>query len=140
MERKLKVSRHFVPCATDDDDELYRNGIFVFNITKMVEYVQKNNLACEEVVVKDFSRGSSKINEEHVASVDVSKPIIVAEIAPGRLNVLDGNHRIEKARRLRMVRISAHRLSPEQHMQFLTTEKGYRAYIEYWNGKLRGIG
>lgn len=74
-----------------------------------------------------------------MASVDVSKPIIVAEITPGRFNVIDGNHRMEKARRLRMERILAHRLCPEQHMQFLTTEKGYRAYIEYCNGKLKDI-
>ena len=27
----------------------------------------------------------------------------------------------------------------EQHLRFLTTEQGYRAYIEYWNGKLKEL-
>ncbi len=75
--------------------------------------------------------------EDHLATVDVTKPIIVAEISPGRYNVIDGNHRMEQARRLGMEKISAYKISPEQHMQFLTTEKGYFAYVEYWNGKLK---
>lgn len=136
MNRKLKINSHFISCPIDDEDELYPNGIFVFNITKMTEYVQHRNITCEEVLVKDFSRGSSKFRENHLATVDVSKPIIVAEISPGRFNVIDGNHRMEKARRMGIERILAYKLSPEQHMQFLTTEKGYLTYIEYWNSKL----
>lgn len=116
---------------------MYPNGIFVFNITKMAEYIKDNNIPCEEIQVKDFSRGFSKFNEDHLPTVDVSKPVIVAEISPGRFNVIDGNHRMEKARRLGVEAIPAYRLSPEQHLQFLTTEKGYRAYVEYWNGKLK---
>ncbi|MBV5328211.1 MAG: ParB N-terminal domain-containing protein [Chlorobium sp.] len=73
-------------------------------------------------------------------AVDVAKPVIVAEISPGRFNVIDGNHRMEKARRLGIERIPAFKLSPEQHLQFLTTEKGYLAYIEYWNGKMKVNG
>jgi hypothetical protein len=136
---KLKINRHFTPCPIDDGDELYPNGIFVFNIAKMVEYIQNNpgSITCEEVLVKDFSRGFSKFKESHLETVDVSRPVIVAEISPGRFNVIDGNHRMEKARRSGMETISAYKVSPEVHLQFLTTEKGYLAYVEYWNGKLK---
>ena len=74
----------------------------------MAEYIQNkpNSNSCEEVRVKDFSEGSSQINESHLATVDVSKPVIVAEISPGRFNVIDGNHRMEKARRSGMETIS----------------------------------
>jgi hypothetical protein len=139
LTRKLRINRHFTACPIDDGDELYPNGIFVFNITKMAEYIQNNpnSNSCEEVRVKDFSEGSSKINESHLATVDVSKPVIVAEISPGRFNVIDGNHRMEKARRSGMKTISAYKVSPEVHLQFLTTEKGYLAYVEYWNNKLK---
>lgn len=137
MNRKLKISKRFMPCPIDDGDEMYPNGIFVFNITKLAEYIQRNGIPREEVLVREFSRGSSKFNEEHLASVDVTKPVIVAEISPGRYNVIDGNHRMEKARRLGMETIPAYRICPEQHVSFLTTEKGYRAYVEYWNGKLK---
>ena len=132
LNRKLKINKNFTLSQIDDEDEMYPNGIFVFNITKMAEYIQKNNTHCEEVLVKDFTSFST-FNENHLATVDVTRPIIVAEISPGRYNVIDGNHRMEQARRMGLEKIPAYRIGPEQHMQFLTTEKGYLAYIEYWN-------
>jgi len=132
---KLKIDSRFTPCSVEDDDELFPNGIFVFNITRMTEYIMHSRIPCEEVLIRDFSRGSSKFKEEHLPAVDITRPIIVAEISPGRYNVIDGNHRIEKARRLGMETIRAYRLGPVQHMQFLTTGQGYRTYVEYWNGK-----
>lgn len=137
LSRKLKIDSRFTPCPVEDGDELFPNGIFVFNITKMSEYIMRSQITCEEVQVRDFSRGASKFKEEHLPAVDITRPIIVAEISLGRYNVIDGNHRIEKARRLGMETIRAYRLGPEQHMQFLTTSEGYRAYVEYWNGKLK---
>ena len=136
---KLKIDRRFTACPIDDGDELYPNGIFVFNITKLTEYIGNNpdSIPCGEVFTKDFSRGSSKVKEAHIATVDVTKPVIVAEISPGRYNVIDGNHRMEKARRLGMEKVPAYKVNPEVHLQFLTTETGYKAYIEYWNGKLK---
>ena len=65
-----------------------------------------------------------------MTSVDVTRPIIVAEISPGRYNVIDGNYRMEQARRLGMEKIPAYKTSLEQHLQFLTTEQEYLAYIE----------
>lgn len=137
MNRKLKISKRFAPCPVDDGDEMYPNGIFVFNITKMSDYIRDNNIPYEDVLVREFSISSSRFNEDHLPTVDVTKPVIVAEISPGRYNVIDGNHRMEKARRLGMEKVSAYILHPEQHIQFLTTEKGYMAYIEYWNSKLK---
>jgi hypothetical protein len=136
LNRKLKISKNFQPCPVDDGDEMYPNGIFNFNITKIAEFIQNQNITCEEVLVRDYSRGSSKFKEEHLEAVDVAIPVIVAEISPGRYNVIDGNHRMEKARRLNREKVLAYKLSPEQHLQFLTTEKGYHAFIEFWNGKL----
>lgn len=139
--RKLKINRKFTLCPIDDGDELYPNGIFVFNITKMAEYIQNNpdDITCEEVLVKDFISSFSKCKESHLATVDVSKPVILAEISPGRFTVIDGNHRMEKARRSGLEMIPAYKLSPEVHLKFQTTEKGYLAYIEYWNSKLKAF-
>jgi hypothetical protein len=117
---------------------MYPNGIFIFNITKMVDYIQENGFLCEEIQIKDY-RSHSKFNEEHLPTVDVSKPIIVAEVSPGRYNVIDGNHRMEKARRMGLEKVPAFKISPEQHLQFLTTEQSYLAYVEYWNGKLKEL-
>lgn len=137
LSRKLKIDSRFTPCSVEDGDELFPNGIFVFNITKMTEYIMRSRIPCEEVQVRDFSRGTSKFKEEHLAVVDITRPIIVAEISLGRYNVIDGNHRIEKARRLGIETIMAYKLGPEQHLPFLTTSQGYSAYVEYWNGKLK---
>jgi hypothetical protein len=102
----------------------------------MTDHIKTNGFPCEAIQVKDY-RSHSKFNEEHLPTVDLTKPVIVAEISPGRYSVIDGNHRLEKAKRLGLGKLPAYRILPEQHIKFLTTEQGYRAYIEYWNGKLK---
>lgn len=142
MENPLKIDHGFTPCPVAAGDELFPNGIFVFNITKMTEYIHKNpdSIVLEEVAVSDFPRAFSSINESHVESVEISKPVVLAEISPGRYNLIDGHHRMEKARRLGISSIGAYKVSAEQHIRFLTSEKAYWAYVEYWNSKLTEMG
>jgi ParB-like nuclease domain len=142
LRKILKSDDFFIPCPAATGDELFPNGIFVFNITKIIEYIQENpdSITIEEVAVRDYFKDFSSINESHVDSVEISKPVILAEISPGRYNVIDGNHRMEKARRMGMNSIQAYKLNVEQHIRFLTTKKAYVAYIEYWNTKIKEIG
>ena len=114
--KKIRVNKNFSPCPVSDEDELYRNGIFEFNITKIIEYIHKNSadIRREPVAVKDFC----------------------AEIALGRYNLIDGNHRMEKARRVGLVSLMAYKMDVERHMKFLTDKKAYVSYVEYWNSKL----
>jgi hypothetical protein len=137
--KKIKANDNFIPCPTKNGDELYQNGIFVFNITKMVEYIKMNSneIYLVDVDVSDFPICFSSINESHVDSVDVTQPVIIAEISPGHYNLIDGNHRMEKARRLGINRMSAYKLNVNQHIKFLTEKKAYLSYIDYWNGKLK---
>ena len=139
MARRLRVDNDFIPCPVAIGDELFPNGIFVFNVTRLIEYIQDNpdSIVLEEVAVGDFFKGYSSINESHLDSVEISKPVILAEISPEHFNVIDGNHRLEKARRMGINSILAYKLNVEQHMRFLTSKKAYVAYIEYWNSKLR---
>ena len=131
--KKLKINEDFIPCPTKKGDELYQNGIFVFNITKMIEYIKQNSseIYLVDVDILDFPKCFSSINESHVDSVDVSQPVIIAEISPGHYNLIDGNHRMEKARRLEINRISAYKLNVNQHMKFLTEKKAYLSYTEF---------
>lgn len=69
--------------------------------------------------------------------VEISRPIILAEIAPCRYNVIDGNHRLQKAHRMGIKVIQAYRLNVTQHIEFLISKKAYTTYIEYWNSKLK---
>jgi hypothetical protein len=139
MVKVLKVYSDFTPCLVASGDELFLNGIFEFNITRMLDYIQKNpgGFTLEEVAISDFFRGFSSINESHMDSVEISRPVILAEISPGQYNLIDGNHRMEKARRVGIKNILAYRLNVEQHMRFLTSKMAYLAYIEYWNSKLK---
>ena len=139
MAKMLKVDNDFIPCPVATGDELFPNGIFEFNITKMLEYIKKhpNGIAIEEVAVSDFFEGFSSINEAQMDSVEISQPVILAEISPGLYNLIDGNHRMEKARKKGISRILAYKLNVNQHIEFLTERKAYLSYVEYWNGKLK---
>lgn len=127
-QKRLKIDKNFKPCPADEEEEVYANGIFHFNISKMIPYIQNNpdKFVLETVVLKEIYTKSPHINEEHLPSVDVSKPVILAEISPGRYNLIDGNHRAEKAARLGLKELKAYRLSASQHVQFLTQQDSYK--------------
>lgn len=76
------------------------------------------------------------INESHLVSVNLELPILIAEIAPQRYNVIDGNHRMEKARRSSIETLPGYTLDVPEHVNFLTTKIAYEAYVRYWNDKL----
>jgi hypothetical protein len=141
LRKPLRMNDEFTPCPVADGDELYPNGFFVFNITKISEYIQENadRVALGEVAISDFPGGFSLVNEFHVDSAEVLRPVILAEMSPGRYTLIDGHHRIEKARRIGMKSVRAYRLSVEQHVRFLISKEAYVAYVGYWNGKLRGM-
>ena len=138
---KLKANENFTPYPINKGDELFPNGIFVFNITKMIEHIKNNidEIDLVEVAVADFPKSFSSIDESHVDSVDVSRPVLLAEISPGHYNLIDGNHRMEKARKMEISQILAYKLNVIQHIEFLTERKAYLSYVEYWNRKLKNL-
>ena len=141
MTQMLKVDKAFTPCPIRDGDELFPNGVFEFNVTKILEYIEKNatDVDFAEIAVSDFCPELSAINESHVESVDIFRPVVLAEISPGHYNLIDGHHRMEKARRSGVDRVNAYKLTVLQHIAFLTTEKAYLCYVEYWNSKVRQL-
>ncbi len=136
--RTLFPDKTFIPAEVREGDEYYANGIFEFNITRLIEHIKSNPglFIPETLTVSEINNDFSVINEKYMGSVILKEPVILAEIAPGRYNLIDGNHRMEKAVRLGLQYIEAYRLSPEQHTIFLTTRKAYDIYISYWNDKL----
>jgi hypothetical protein len=76
------------------------------------------------------------LNEDSDQHGQPKNPIVLAEISPNRFNVIDGNHRVERARREGMPYIPAYRVHPHQHMAFLTSARAYEKYVEYWNSKV----
>jgi hypothetical protein len=139
---RLKRDKNFQPCPAESCDEHYANGIFEFNITRLSAFIGTcaERFPIESVQVDDFpAYGSSHLNEETVLSADLSRPILLAEIAPGRFNVIDGNHRLARARRESVQTIPARRVRCPDHVPFLISDWAYEKYVEYWNSKLEDL-
>ena len=139
--RTLTPDKNFTPAEIDEGDEYYVNGIFEFNITMLIEHIKRNLeiFTPENISILEFNNDFSNIDEDYIDSVIFDEPVIFAEIAPGRYNLIDGNHRMEKAKRLGLKNIMAYKLSPAQHIRFLTSRNSYDVYINYWNDKLSNL-
>jgi hypothetical protein len=136
-------------------DEYFPNGIFKFHITKLNEYIDEygEEFIVEEVDVNEYFRYfcNEELNPEYVQAADLSRPIIMAEIAPDRLqhgypfissdyysrgyNLIDGHHRLVKAKQNGIEKLKAYIVSMEQHIPFMID--GFEEYVEYWNSKLK---
>ncbi len=136
---KMRLDTDFEPVRVDEGDELFPNGIFEFNITKLLKHIKSNpdSFPIERVKMIELPAWSSPdLDEATIQRADLSSPIVLAEISPGRFNVIDGNHRLERARRDGAESIPAYRVLPSAHHHFLTSTRAYREYVAYWNSKL----
>jgi ParB-like nuclease domain len=137
---KLKLGRQFAPCPVEEGDEAYPNGIFEFNVSRLLSFIDAHvdRFPIEFIAVADIpDYGGAGLDEESVRSADLSRPILMAEIPPGRYNVIDGHHRIAKARRVGEPSVPARKIRCPEHIPFLTSTVAYEKYVEYWNSKLK---
>lgn len=152
--RMLVVDPNFKLCEIEEGHEYMPNGIFAFNITRLIEHIEghPHDLLKVEIDVATYfdQRPNFELNEDYVEQADLGRPLIFAEIAPDRLemgmrradgdlyargyNLLDGHHRLAKARKLGIQKLPAYVLRMEQHLPFL--ERSYETYVDCWNGKL----
>ena len=125
---------------TIEDEEIYRNGIFNFNISRILEDINTGKLEVEreDINTIDWYRMHfhGLTDKEHLSKVDITKPVIQAEIRPGRYEIIDGNHRLEKAYRDNIETINSYKLNGEQLVKYFIDTRGYEAFVEYWNSKL----
>jgi hypothetical protein len=136
---KLKLNKTFELSPLTEGDEAYPNGIFEFNITRLLTFIDAHSedFPLEPVPVADIpDYGSSRLDEAAVSSADLSRPVLLAEIAPGRHNLIDGHHRVAKARRDGVPTVPARRIACPWHVPFLTTTAAYEKYVQYWNSKV----
>ena len=140
---KLRLDRHFKPCTSEPGDELYPNGIFEFNISRLTTFIgaHADRFPIELVRLADIPDygGSNALDEKAIEAADLSRPILLAEIAPDRYNLIDGHHRVERARRGGVHSLPAYRLRCPEHVAFLTSIRAYQAYVGYWNDKVDAI-
>ncbi len=138
--RKITLNENYVLLPIYEGDEIYRNGIFHFNISRIYDQIDSGIIEAEfeQIDVKRWfkSHHHKRLNENHMPSVDISRAILQAEIRPGMFEVIDGNHRIERAFREGVPIINSYKLKGEQLIPFFTNIKGYSAFVDYWNSKL----
>ena len=148
--RLLSPERKAIPVSPDPNDEIYCNGVFYFNVSALLEWLKQNPQPLVYMPI-DIWYSSSEKEDRYVEAADLTRPIVIAEIAPDYREFvpdipehhwmsrgyacIDGHHRIEKARRLGIETLPAVLIRMEQHIRFLY--KGYDRYTEYWNSMLK---
>ncbi len=113
--REIKIDPSFTPCEAKEGDEIYPNGIFHFNISRIFEDIESGKMEVirEQIDVKEWFRlrDEGSINEDHMPNVVLSSPVIQAEIRNNRFNIIDGNHRMAKARREGIAYVDSYKIS-----------------------------
>jgi hypothetical protein len=135
----LKLRSGFEPCAIDDGDEMFRNGIFEFNVTRLVAFIEAHadRFPIDDAAVASTPEfGDSRLDQATIVTANLSRPVVLAEIAPARFNLIDGHHRMAKARREGVTTLPAWRIFCPDHVAFLTSTIAYEKYVDYWNGKI----
>jgi len=146
--RKLPVTRANTPIHPNPGDEVYTCGVFFFNVSAMLKWLESESRKTVSVPISIWPVAEKE--EHNIGKAGITRPTIVAEIAPDyrdfrpeiRFNdwiargysLIDGYHRVEKAKQLGLNELPAIVLRMEQHISFLY--EGYEKYVNYWNGKL----
>jgi len=140
--RKLKLNKNYLPCTANENDEIYPNGIFRFNVTRILEHIGAGKLEAEKTEINTVewfrTHFRSSVNESHLPSVDVTLPVLQAEIRQDMYEIIDGHHRLEKAYRNNIPVVNSYKLKGELLVEYFIDEQGYMAFVEYWNSKLKG--
>lgn len=138
--RLLVVDQSYSPIESLENEELYRHGIFEWNISRIKKYIERNEREIHHSVIDvDKELLSASINQSHVDAVDLSIPVIQAEISPGSFIVIDGHHRLAKARKNHVPYVDSYKLLVNQHIPFFTSVTSYTTFVEYWNSKVHDM-
>jgi hypothetical protein len=142
MPSRLRRDKRFRPCPVNEGDEFFANGIFEFNITRILAFLDADTArfpieVIEVAAIADY--GGRNLDEAAIRAANLWNPILLAEIAPGRHTLIDGNHRIAKARGDGVASIRSRRIGCPAHIPFLTSTRAYESYVDYWNSKVKEL-
>jgi hypothetical protein len=138
--KRMKLDPAFVPCEPVEGEEVFANGVIRWNISKMQEYIDAHpeEVEFKQMDMKLLTNEYTNLNLNHVPTVNLSTPIILVEFNPRiQDHLIDGRHRVTRARELGVTTLPAYKLTRDQHIPFLTSQTGYEAYVRYWNEKAR---
>ena len=141
--RKLKANRNFTPCVPVVDDETFGGFPFTWNITHVQTWIDNNldqvDLSVVQIAPPSKGVDSDFLDEAWIPEADLTKPVIIAWMRPEFFKLIDGNHRVAKARRMGVAELPAYYLTEQQHRQFFAREQADMMYVKYWNEKLEQV-
>lgn len=139
--KKMKENPDFIPCIPVPEDEMLGGFPFNWHITRATEWIEENPELVELSVVQVGEPGpmadSPNLDEDFLPQADLTRPLIMVRMRPEFFRLIDGNHRVAKARRSDVNELPAYYLTQEQHRQFFTDADMDKRYVDYWNGKLK---
>lgn len=110
--RKLKVDPGYVPCTPVGGDEMLGGFPFNWNISRAAVWIEENPEAVELSVVQvgpsEPGADSANLDEAFIPQADLTKPLIVVRMRPEFFRLIDGHHRVAKARRLGATELPAY--------------------------------
>lgn len=144
--RTLKLIKNYIPKVQKSEEiEIYPNGIFKFFISKILEDINNGDFEpkMQRINIENWRKSHYKdtdsLDENHLKIVDTKKPIIQAEIRIGKFEIIDGNHRLEKAFRDGKKTINSYKIYGEELVPYFYDKQGYECFVNYWNSKLEDL-
>lgn len=138
--RKMKLNKKFTPIS-ETAEEIY-GGFLQFNISAIIEDIASKKLIVDKKRIhiknwfKEHSIEFGVINKEHLPSVNLSTPVIQAELRINKYEIIDGNHRMQKAFDNGRIYINSYQIKGEQLANYLMSKEQYESYVRYWNEKV----
>lgn len=118
---KAASTREPHPADGEDCFQLLSLG---FNITYALTKIIGKRAPNHTVRPESIDVGLVGIDEEHVSKVDVSVPVIMAQLGEGIGTIcIDGNHRARRARLRGLKYINAHLLTEAETLECCYTRK-----------------
>lgn len=122
--------------GNEQGDEIFSDMFVTWNITKLlncIENLQIEPRMIDKSVYEQFIKPNQEVNESKVDHVDLSKPIIIIERYKNRHILIDGIHRVRKAKKNSIKSIPAYVLPFSVHIEFITNERDFKFIIEEYN-------
>ena len=143
--REMVYRPNFYDFHNDDREEWFPNGIFNYNVSRLIRDLAADKTAKEantpwlntavrtSVPVTEaiaHCHGLGQMEEEHIQTADLERPLIFIEISPDSFNLIDGHHRLEKARREGIIALPAWMVDAHAAVRYLGSESEYSTQAE----------
>ena len=149
--REMVYRPEYYDFNTEDRAEWFPVGVFSYNVSRIISDLEqfekdpdavrsfkasviKRDINVAEAIRYNFGLGN--LEKSHILQADIERPLIYVELAPDSYNLIDGNHRLAKAKQLGVEVLSAFFIQSHEAIRYLSSEAEYCDYVDYWNGKV----